>query len=317
MTQKKWLLTGAAGFLGSHVLENLIGQKQTVLAVDDLSWGKEAHLAPLKNSPNSGFKKIDIRDTAALTSAMQSFAPDIIVHLAALHFIPEAIKKPTVAVDINVRGTQSVLEAAAGTNYQTFWFASTGDVYAKTDKDNDESTTELKPFNIYGMSKFFGEKLLFMEHEKFAQRKFIAGRIYNLIGPHETNPHIVPEIMSQLKKNPKQLSLGNIHPIRDYVPVDQCAKAIIEMCQKINDPYTVCNVATGVGQSVKDLISKLEKVLGHAIDVQIDPARVRSVERERLVAAVGRLKKTIGWAPSGNVEDILRALAIEEGLLKK
>jgi len=317
MAKQKWLVTGAAGFLGSHVIEQLLARGETVLGIDDLSWGKEEHVAPLKNSPCGEFKKIDIRATAELTAAMQTFAPDVIVHLAALHFIPEAIKKPTVAVDINVRGTQSVLEAAATTSYKTFWFASTGDVYAKSDLDNDETKTESKPFNIYGLSKFFGEKLLMLEHEKFPKRKYICGRIYNLIGPRETNPHIVPEIMNQLKKNPRSLSLGNIHPIRDYVPVDQAARAVIHMCDQIDTPYLKCNVATGHGQSVKDLITTLEKILGNPIQVTIDPARVRSVERERLVASVEKLKVLIGWAPSSNVEDILRALCLSKGLLKK
>jgi len=318
MNQKKWLVTGAAGFLGSHVIQSLILKDQIVLGIDDLSWGKKEHLTSLTESKNGTFVKEDIRNTPEVTQIMKDFKPDVIVHLAALHFIPEAIKKPTLAVDINVRGTQSILEAAAlSSSYQTFWFASTGDVYAKTDQDNDEEKTEVRPFNIYGMTKFFGEKLLFLEHEKNSNKKFIAGRIYNLIGPNETNPHIVPEIMSQLKRDNKKLSLGNIHPIRDYVPVDQCARAIIEMCEKITSPYTTCNVATGVGQSVSDLIKKIEKIFGHTIEVYIDPLKVRTVERERLVASSQKLKKLIGWAPSSDVEDILRSLLIAEGLLNK
>ncbi len=315
MQQKKWLVTGAAGFLGSHVIEQLLHRQQFVIAVDDLSWGKEKHLDPLKKSPLGVFKKADIRDTLELKKIFMEQQPDMIIHLAALHFIPMAIQNPTMALDINVRGTQSVLEASAEIDYKTLWFASTGDVYTKTDLDNHETKTEVKPFNIYGMSKFFGEKLIALEHEKSSQKKFIIGRIYNLIGPHETNPHIVPEIMQQLKSNPRILSLGNIHPIRDYVPVDQCARAIIEMCEKITVPLTTCNVATGVGQSVKDLISKIEKIMGHKIEVNIDPARVRSVEREKLVADVTQLKKTIGWAPSSDVEEILRALLLDEGLI--
>lgn len=317
MKKMKWAVTGAAGFLGSHVVEQLTARGDAVLGIDNLAWGQESHIDVLKKTDGCRFEKVDIRDLSAMKTALSSFAPDAVVHLAALHFIPEAVKNPSLAIDINVRGTQTVLEAARETNCQKIWFASTGDVYCKTDDDNTEGKTATEPYNIYGLSKWIGEQLMALESSNQPQRRYIIGRIYNLIGPRETNPHIVPEIIKQLKQNPKQLSLGSIWPVRDYVPVDHCAKALIDMCEKATDNLTCSNVCTGHGQSVKDLIDAIQEQLGHKIEVQEDPARVRKVERTRLVGSVERLRGLIGWSPSPKASAILRDLLIHEGLLKK
>lgn len=316
MNQNKWCVTGAAGFLGSHVVEQLLQKNQHVLGIDDLSWGLEKHLEPLKNSKNGHFAKVDIRDEKKISEAISQFSPDHIVHLAALHFIPEAIKNPTLAIDINVRGTQSVLKASRECRYKTFFFASTGDVYDKTDDDMDEVQTPVQPYNIYGLSKLFGEQLMRLESANDPTKKMIVGRIYNLIGMRETNPHIVPEILKQLKQNPKKLSLGNIWPTRDYVPVNDCARAIIELSEKATHQLNTVNIATGVGQSVEDLIHQIEKIFDHSIVIEKDPAKVRSVERSRLVANVTKIKSQLGWAPTSRVEPILRELLISEGLIR-
>ena len=314
MDKKKWLVTGAAGFLGSHVAEQLMEKQQMVVAVDDLSWGNEEFIAPYSENDDFEFFKTDIRQTDALKKILASHQPDFIVHLAALHFIPLAMKQPTWTIDINVKGTQALLEAAREVNYTAFWFASTGDVYKTTEEPLIEHETPKDPYNIYGMSKLMGEQLLKLESELHRGRAYIAGRLFNLIGPRETNPHIVPEIMKQLKENPKELQLGNITPVRDYVPVDQAAQAIIDMCLKSKPGFIKNNVATGVGQSVGDLIKTIEKVLGHDITVHKDPDRVRPVDRPKLVAKVDQLKENIGWAPSHKVEEILTSLLKAEGL---
>lgn len=313
MNKKKWCVTGAAGFLGSHVTEQLLIKDQTVLGIDNLAWGKEEHLSNLKRSPQGEFALLDIRDEEKIKNVLEKFRPDHIIHLAALHYIPEAIKNPTLAIDINVRGTQSLLKASRDCGYSTFFLASTGDVYTKSDDDNDERLTATEPYNIYGLSKLFGENLVALEKSQLKEKKFIVGRIYNLIGPRETNPHIIPEIIKQLKVNPRQLSLGNIWPTRDYVPVNECAKAIIELSNKSSSDLTTVNIATGVGQSVEDLIKQIEAILLHPIVIEKDPAKVRSVERTRLVANVSRLKSILGWTPTSQVESILRELLKSEG----
>ena len=315
MDKAKWLVTGAAGFLGSHVVEELLKKNQTVHGLDDLSWGKKEFLEPHLSQQNFHFHRQDIRDFKNLKPIVEEIQPDHIVHLAALHFIPLAIKEPALTIDINVRGTQSLLQALNDLPFSSFWFASTGDVYKTTTEPLVEDKTPLDPYNIYGLSKLMGEQLLRHGSQQRPDQCFIAGRLFNLIGPRETNPHIVPEIIKQLKADPHQLQLGNITPIRDYVPVDQAAKAVIDMCLQAQKGFFAANVATGVGQSVADLIQATSQLLGHEIQVHKDPSRVRAVDRPKLVAQVDRLKKTIGWAPSHRVQEILHELLQTEGLM--
>ncbi|MCC6137746.1 MAG: GDP-mannose 4,6-dehydratase, partial [Bdellovibrionaceae bacterium] len=194
-------------------------------------------------------------------------------------------------------------------------FASTGDVYAKSEDNNHEDNTAKAPFNIYGVTKLFGEHLVALESHQYPQKNYVVGRIYNLIGPRETNPHIIPEIIQQLKKDSNKLSLGNIWPIRDYVPVDECARAAIALCEKSLPGVSTYNVATGEGQSVAHLIECMQKILGHTIKVEEDPQKVRSVERARLVANVEKLKKHLGWTPTSQVNAILHKLLKSEGFV--
>jgi UDP-glucose 4-epimerase len=315
MTNKTWLVTGAAGFLGSHVVEQLLQKKCNVVGVDNFSWGKKSNISSFMSHQSFQLIEADIRDSEKIKKVFKSASPQIVVHLAALHFIPDAIKNPTLAVDINIKGTQSVLDALDKNTTKVCWFASTGDVYKKTDDILIEDETPLEPFNIYGISKHICEQLIAHKSTLSPEIQFVIGRIFNLIGVRETNPHILPEIMLQLKKNPKLLSLGNTWPIRDYVAVNDCAKCIIEMCEKANKPIDIFNVATGHGQSVQDLIHVIEEVMGHQISIETDPLKVRSVERAKLVARNSKIKNFLGFAPSPKMKEILEQLLTESEIL--
>lgn len=314
MTKKTWLVTGVAGFLGSHVAEQLLKKQQKVVGIDNFSWGKKSNIELFKNDNNFELISADIRDSEKMKQIVQSVRPEYVIHLAALHFIPDAIKNPTLAVDINIKGTQSVLDALDPRTVKVFWFASTGDVYKKTDDNLVEGQTPLEPFNIYGISKHICEQLIAHKSNLNNDIQFVIGRIFNLIGIRETNPHILPEIMGQLKNNSKKLSLGNTWPVRDYVAVHDCAKCIIDLCEKASRPIDVFNIATGHGQSVDDLISEIEGILGQKITVEKDPQKVRSVERARLVAQNKKLKDFIEFAPSPKMKEVLAQLIAEANI---
>lgn len=315
MENETWLVTGAAGFLGSHVVEQLFARSAKVIGVDDFSWGLRKNLDSFKANPKFHLVEADIRDTNEMRKIMERGAPKYVIHLAALHFIPDAIKNPTLTLDINVRGTQSILDAI-GKSCAVVWFASTGDVYKKTDEDLREGVTPIEPFNIYGLSKYFGENLIALKAPMIPETKFVIGRIFNLIGTRETNPHILPEIIRQLKNNKGKLQLGNVWPVRDYVAVQDCAKSIIELCLKANKSIDTFNVCTGQGSSVEDLVKVIEGLLKNKIEIVKDPTRIRSVERARLIGDNNKLKEKIGWAPPSQIEAVLRAILLESGFLE-
>ena len=108
---RPWAVTGAAGFLGSHVVELLRERDVPVLAIDDFAWGRPDYLTPHEGDPAFTLARLDVRNTEALTALLRRHTPAALVHLAALHFIPAAVADPPKAVSLNVLGTQSVLSA--------------------------------------------------------------------------------------------------------------------------------------------------------------------------------------------------------------
>jgi len=194
-SDRPWLVTGGAGFLGSHVVEQLLAHAVPVVVVDDLSTGSRDYLLPHQGRPGFTLSEMDIRDTHRLSVLVKQYDAIAVVHLAALHFIPAAVADPTRTVSLNVLGTQSVLTACRSAGVERFWFASTGDVYAPSATAHREEDL-LTPFNIYGLSKLMGEQLVALEARQQPATRFLIGRLFNLYGVRETNPHILPEILN-------------------------------------------------------------------------------------------------------------------------
>lgn len=313
MAKTKWLVTGAAGFLGSSLTEQLAKRGDSILAVDNLSWGNRKNVRGYPKAPGKfQFLKADIRDDRAMTAAFKKFKPDYVVHLAALHYIPAAIANPDLTVSINVLGSQVILSQCIKNSVKGFYYASTGDVYLPSEQPHREEHT-VNPNNIYGLSKWMGEKLIQLESQTV---NTVIGRLFNLIGPRETNPHILPEIILQLKKTKKKkLKLGNIFPKRDFLSTADASKAIIELCLKNLSGIQTVNIASGEARSMSELIQMIQSLLRTTIEIEIDPKRVRKVERPHLQADVQKLKEINGWTPSTQCQTTLQAILKDEGLL--
>jgi UDP-glucose 4-epimerase len=311
MTSQPWLVTGAAGFLGSHVVEQLLARKIPVVGVDDLSTGKWQFLAPFADNQNFRFVCRDIRDEAGMTAICKKESPVAAVHLAALHFIPAAMRDPAVTVSLNVHGTQCVLSACRSAGVSRFWFASTADVYKPDTKAHQESG-EVAPFNIYGLTKWMGEKLVHLESAGEPGRHFVIGRLFNLYGPHETNPHILPEIINQIRAGTTVLRLGNMTPMRDLVPVADAARAVIEMLEKSQPGVTTSNLGTGLSVTMQEVVEAIAELSGRRLKIETDPAKLRASERPHLQADVTRLRAMIGWSPHTDLrKGLLELLSYE------
>ena len=310
-----WAVTGAAGYLGSHVVEHLLARGTPVLAVDDLSTGRGAYLDAHRANPRFTLAKQDIRDAAGLRALFERHRPAAVVHLAALHFIPACAADPPLTVSLNVHGTQCVLSAARAAGAERVWFASTGDVYVPDDKPHHETNSPTGPFNIYGLSKLMGEQLVALESRLRPDARFVVGRLFNLYGPRETNPHILPEIFDQLRANPgATLRLGSLWPKRDLVPVADAARAVVATLDAAPAGVTTVNVASGEAVSMQHVLDLIGELRGKPLSIETDSAKVRPVERGHLQADVTKLRQMIGWTPHADLRRGLADLLASEGL---
>lgn len=304
------LITGGAGFLGPHVVDRALRQGWQVAVVDDFSAGRREHLEPFRNSRRFRLFEGDLTDPAFVRSAVRETPPEVVFHLAALHFIPHCVANPVKTLKVNVLGTQVLLDALEPAPARCFIFASTADVYAPSDSPHREGDT-LGSYNIYGLSKMFGEQLLGLARRRYPACRFLVARLFNLIGRGETNPHVLPEILAGLRRGDKEVRLGNMEPRRDYVPAADVADALVRMAAYEGN-HAIFNLGTGVGRSVWDLIRALESVAGTRIQVEIDPRKVRASERPNLVADNSLARRELGWTAGHSLEETLRETLEQE-----
>jgi UDP-glucose 4-epimerase len=293
-------VTGGAGFIGSHLVERL-AKLESVAVVDDLSRGRREWLPP-----GVRFHAADIREPAELRRAVALSRPRVVVHLAALHFIPDVDGAPELAWAVNVDGTRNLLDALADAPPELLLFASTAAVYPNRPGPIVESCRPA-PVDVYGKTKLEGERLV----SRFAAAtgaRCVVARLFNVIGKRETNPHVVPELVTQLRGGASRVRLGNLSPKRDYTDVTDVASALAKLLEDGGARSTVFNVGSGRGVSVREVVATCEQILGRRIEVEADPARRRAHDRAELVADVSRLQRATGWSPRRSLEQTLSDL---------
>jgi UDP-glucose 4-epimerase len=301
---RRILITGGAGFIGSHLVERLAVEGDEVHVLDDLSRGRREWVPP-----GISLHQTDLREPDSVRRTVSKVSADIVVHLAALHFIPEVDGAPELAWQVNVEGTKNLLQSLSESPPTIVLFASSAAVYA----DRSGPITEeapVAPLDLYGRTKAMGEDLVSRFGTETGAGCLIA-RLFNVIGKRETNPHVVPEIVQQLRNGTAHLRLGNLHTTRDYTDVVDVAEALKRLLQGRSDDRTVFNVGSGRGVSVTELVSLCERILGRELTVAVEPARVRPLDRKELVADVGLLRNLTGWSPARSLEETLESLLLE------
>ncbi len=305
----KVVVTGGAGFAGVAVVRELLRRGLDVCVVDDFSVAARSRLQEF----GEGIEvlPLDIRDGVPLSEAFRTTRPDAVVHLAALHFIPWCNADPDRAVSINVQGTQNVLTAAEAAGAARVVIASTADVYAIGDDPHSEEDVPA-PNGVYGIGKLAGEKLLASWQQRTGGVG-VAARLFNIYGPGETNPHVLPDICAGLRDS-DVLSLGNLTPRRDYIFVDDIARVFAGLVAA-PEPPAVINVGTGISTSVEAILEMIRELTGRDIEVKQDPAKFRSVDRPNLQADNALLRRTFPSLELVQLRDGLPQLLASENLL--
>lgn len=297
------LVTGGNGYVGRRLCRQLVANHQ-VCVVDTLRYGHSRFDA--SELQQIQFEQIDIRQLVPLRKLIDDFQPQAIVHLAAIHFIPECEGNPELAVSTNVLGTSNV--AAAAPTGCRLVFASTGAVYQPEAEPHREHVSPEGPADVYGWTKLQGEQYV----RYFAQQRQFSAiiiRLFNVIGPGETNPHVLPEIVAQLKAGRTKLQLGNLEAKRDYVHVDDVAGgfALAACSGDVPRGHTqTVNLGTQHSYSVRELLDSLRTVGAPDFEVVNDPARMRPSDRPFLAANITEIQKLLHWQPAFGID---RALA--------
>jgi UDP-glucose 4-epimerase len=297
------LIVGGAGFIGKALIDELLAAGESVVVYDDFSSGTRL-------PSRSGLTLIegDLRDREHVFQVVRDHRPRAVYHLAAFAYIPYCDAHPIEATEVHVLGTQILFEACREVGIDRMIMASSAAVYGVSEHPHRESDA-VDPQEFYGMTKVIGEQQLAMFH-KTSGTSCVAARFFNVYGRGETNPHVIPEIFKQIKETGK-LRLGNITPVRDLIHVMDIARAL-HMCLNANlAPYEAFNVGTGTVHSVADVVAELERILGRAIVIEQDPARMRKVDRHCLQADITHIKKALGWEPRVGLHEGLRDLAID------
>ncbi len=305
------LITGGNGYVGRQVTRLLYKQHE-VCVVDNIRYGQ------IRFSPEDigriRLEQIDITDQAAITKLVAEFRPDVIIHLAAIHYIPECEQDPSRTLQTNVVGTMNLLLAAQPET--RFVYASSGAVYKPDTQPHCESTALLAPSDIYGLSKLHGEH--YVRH--LALQRSLAAvvvRLFNVVGPGETNPHLLPEIIAQLKAGRTTIRLGNRWPKRDYIHVEDAARGFATIATDATlSPSAVVTVNLGTSHpySVDEILQKLGSIAQIRFVLEQDSERVRTVDRPFLAADTTQIRSRFGWEPAFTIDDALKDLWREPDL---
>jgi UDP-glucose 4-epimerase len=299
--RRRILVTGGAGFIGSHLVERLVTAGERVAVVDDLSRGRREWV-----HAEAELHEVDVRDRDAVVRPIAQAAPDVVVHLAAMHFIPAVDGAPELAWDVNVNATRTVLDALTHRPPELLLFASTAAVYPDTRGPIPETCLPA-PFDLYGETKLEGERLV-REFESRAGTRCVVARIFNVIGKRETNPHVVPDLVGQLRDGSLSVRLGNLEPRRDYTDVIDVAAALERLLLLPDDVAGTFNLGSGRSVSVAELVRVCEQVLGRTVEIEVEPQRRRARDRAELVADPRLLREATGWRPTRSLRETLAEL---------
>lgn len=313
----KILVTGGAGYIGSHFVKLLCEYNHEPIVVDNLIRGhKEAlpHCVPLEI--------VDLLEYEKLFDIIKKHNPEAVVHFAALAYVGESVKNPELYYLNNVVGSYNLIKAAVQSNIKKFVFSSTCSIYGNPLMIPISEKESSKPINPYANTKLMIETML-KDFDAAYGLKYIALRYFNAAGAHSSgeigeshNPetHLIPLVLyTALQKREKLFVYGNDYDtqdgtcIRDYIHVMDLADAHLKALEYLNsgNESTIINLGTGKGNSVLEIIKKSEEITKRKIPYEITSRR--EGDPAILVADNKKAKEVLGWSPKFSIEEILES----------
>lgn len=306
---KKILVTGADGFIGSHLVEQLLEEGKQVRAFvyynSFNSWGW------LDTLPQDKKEKIeifagDVRDPYGVRTAMKGC--DCVYHLAALIAIPYSYHSPDNYVDTNIKGTLNIVQAARDLNIERVLVTSTSEVYGTALRVPIDETHPRQGQSPYSATKIGADAIADSFYRSFNLPVTIV-RPFNTYGPRQSARAVIPTIITQLMAGKKEIKLGALHPTRDLLFVKDTVKGFIAIANSQKTIGEEVNIATQQEISIKDLAQKLIDRINPSAQIISDDIRLRpeKSEVERLLGSAQKIKSLTNWTPQYSLDEGLNA----------
>ncbi|MBT4121084.1 MAG: NAD-dependent epimerase/dehydratase family protein [Candidatus Magasanikbacteria bacterium] len=295
----KCLVTGGAGFIGSHLVDKLIELGHDVIVIDNLMLGKKEFI-----NKQSKFYKADIRNLEKIKKLFKDV--EVVFHLAADPRLQTSIEDPISTHEINVTGTLNILLAAKESNVKKVIFSSSCAIYGDQEKLPITEKHSTDPMNPYALHKLMGENYCRLFHQLF-DLDAVCLRYFNVFGPRKLDtgsyPMVVPIFLGQKKRGEKLTIVGDGKQTRDYVYVSDVVEANIKAWQSdISDGRGV-NIGSGVQTSVNEIA---ELIGGESVNVDERPGEMKFIEADNTKA-----KKLLDWGPTIGLEEGIKNLKEE------
>lgn len=296
---KKILVTGADGFIGSHLTEELVRQgykvKAFVLYNSFNSWGWLDSVGMDIQEQLEVFAG-DIRDPHGIKQAMQGC--DIVLHLAALIAIPYSYHSPDTYVDTNIKGTLNVLQAARELGVEKVVHTSTSEVYGTAQFVPITEEHPLQAQSPYSAAKIGADQLAMAFYRSFNTPTAVI-RPFNTYGPRQSARAVIPTIITQIASGERRLKLGAIHPTRDFNYVKDTVRGFISVAQADASLGEVINIGSNYEISIGDLVNLIADIMDVKVEIETDRERLRPEKSEvdRLWADNTKAQILTGWKP--------------------
>ncbi len=305
LKDKNVLVTGADGFIGSHLVERLVYEGACVRAF--VFYNSFNNWGWLDSLSKKALEKIDIfpgdiRDPNGVRKAMEDC--QVVFHLAALIAIPFSYHSPDSYIDTNVKGTLNIIQAAKDLKVQRVLITSTSEVYGTARYIPIDEKHPRQPQSPYSASKIGGDSIAESFYRSFELPLTIV-RPFNTFGPRQSARAIIPTIITQLLKKCENISLGDLSTTRDFVFINDTISGFIEIAKSNNLIGQDCNIASQTEVSMEDLANELIKQINPSAKIIKDMKRVRPEKSEvyRLFGSNKKIKKYTNWKLSYSLKE--------------
>ena len=307
----KVLVTGGAGYIGSHVARDLKNAGYEVRIYDDFSNGLEKRVKDF-----SDIFRGDILDRQALAKALQGI--DSVIHLAAKKAVGESVENPLKYYLNNVSGTLNLLKAMNINKIKKIVFSSTAAVYSPSEKTAIEESDPTQPLSPYGATKLLSEELI----EKVAATEKLTSvslRYFNVVGAgsdelgDNSRDNLVPKVFQALSASHSPEIYGDGYPtpdgtcIRDYIHVIDLSRSHLAALKMVEEGAAgsseIFNVGSGTGYSVREVIDQIEATIARSTGAKVVPPRAG--DSPKLIASVAKIDKALGWRPELSLKDMI------------